>query len=74
MPTVTKTLAFTSNAEGIPDAKVSVFADENLLSFITTGRTDNFGNVTFYLDPGTYYFVTTKAGYSFTNPDIEVVS
>jgi hypothetical protein len=26
------------------------------------------------LDPGTYYFWTEKAGYSFTNPDTEVVS
>ena len=30
--------------------------------------TDNFGNVTFYLDSGTYYVWKQKSGYSFSNP------
>ena len=30
--------------------------------------TDNFGNVTFYLDSGTYYVWKQKPGFNFTNP------
>lgn len=58
----------------LPDVTVIVFSNSALTLLIADGVTDEFGNVTFYLDPGTYYFVSKKAGYSFTNPDIEVVS
>jgi len=40
---------------------------------IASGVTDALGKVTFYLDDGTYYFWSQKAGYNFTNPDIEEV-
>lgn len=33
-----------------------------------TGMTDAFGNVTFMLDPGTYYIWCQRAGINFTNP------
>lgn len=38
-----------------------------------TGTTDAFGNVTFMLDPGTYYIWCQRSGINFTNPtEIEV--
>lgn len=40
-----------------------------------TGVTDAFGNVTFMLDPGTYYVWCQRAGMNFTNPtSIEVTA
>ena len=39
-----------------------------------TTITDNFGNVTFYLDAGTYYVWKQKPLYSFVNPTSIVVS
>ncbi len=39
-----------------------------------TAITDNFGNVTFYLDAGTYYVWKQKPLYSFVNPTSIVVS
>jgi hypothetical protein len=40
---------------------------------VATGLTDAFGNVTFMLDPGTYYVWCQRAGTNFTNPtEIEV--
>lgn len=44
--------------------------DEN----ITTGYTDTSGMVSFWLASGTYDFYSRKNGYSFPNPDTEVVS
>ncbi len=43
-------------------------------NIVASGNTDNFGEVTFWLNPGTYYFWRQKYGYNFTNPDTEVVS
>jgi len=40
---------------------------------VASGVTNALGKVTFYLDAGTYYIWSQKAGYDFTNPDIEVV-
>jgi len=36
--------------------------------------TNASGVVTFYLDAGTYYVWSQKSGWTFTNPDTEVVS
>lgn len=35
--------------------------------------TNDLSQVTFFLNPGTYYFWRQKAGWNFTNPDMEVV-
>lgn len=59
---------------GIPEVRVTVYSDSGLTTAVAFGTTDAFGVIRFYLDPGTYYFVSRKAGYEFTNPDIEVVS
>ena len=40
---------------------------------VASGETDGDGEVTFYLDAGTYYVWVQKAGYDFTNPtEVEV--
>jgi hypothetical protein len=58
----------------IPEVEVTVYSNSSLTAVIATGITDSFGLVTFYLDPGTYYFVSRKSGYNFVNPDIEIVA
>lgn len=61
---------------GVPiaDADIWVTTDIAGLNVIASGRSDNSGNITFYLDAGTYYIWGQKAGYNFANPDTEVVS
>lgn len=72
-------ILFTYNVTGpasvpISGATVRVATDLVGTNVIAEGTTDNFGNVQFYLDAGTYYFFTTKSGYVFANPDTEIVS
>lgn len=58
----------------IADAAVWVTTDAAGDNVIASGRTDQNGIVTFYLDAGTVYVWRKKAGFSFVNPDVEVVS
>jgi len=58
----------------IADAMVWVTSDIGGAHILASGRTDAYGNVTFYLDAGTVYVWCQKAGMNFTNPDTEVVS
>lgn len=66
----------TDNTTGlpIPDADVWVTSDLAGDSVLASGRTDRYGNVTFYLDGGVVYVWSQKSGYNFTNPDTEVVT
>jgi len=59
----------------IPNVQVYAYNSSALAynNLIATATSNNFGVATLYLDPGTYYLVRVKAGYSFTNPDTEVV-
>lgn len=57
----------------IADVLIEVFTEESMQNKVVTGRTDNFGLVTFFLDAGSYYSRATKSGYSFVNPQTEVV-
>lgn len=57
----------------IADVLIEVFTEESMQNKVVTGRTDNFGLVTFFLNPGSYYSRATKSGYSFVNPQTEVV-
>ena len=41
---------------------------------VASGVTNIQGQVDFYLNAGTYYLWSQKAGYDFDNPDVEVVS
>jgi hypothetical protein len=66
----------TDSGTGLPisGADVWVSTDAAGANVIASGNTDLFGNVTFWLDPGTYYFWRQRAGYSFINPDVETVT
>jgi hypothetical protein len=65
----------TSSVDGAPigDARVWVTTDVGGQTVVASGRTDAFGVVTFWLDAGTYYVWRQKSGWSFENPDVEVV-
>lgn len=76
------TYTVTSTAGNVPlaDVKVSIYADSLGVDIVWAGMTDSFGvardeygNLP-SLEPGTYYFFRTKAGYTFFNPDVETVS
>jgi hypothetical protein len=56
------------------DVTVEVYTELAMSNIIAAGITDQYGHVTFYLDTGTVYLKRTKTGYTFTNPDTEVVA
>ncbi len=58
----------------IADAFVRVTTDQAGTNQIAAGYTDQFGAVSFDLDPGTVYLWCTKTGFTFNNPDSEVVA
>lgn len=65
----------------IAGAVVTISTDIAGANVVWSGVTDSFGvarsvatNEVPFLDPGTYSFWTSKPGYSFVNPDTEVVS
>jgi len=70
------TYTLTNSEDGLPiaDADIWVTTDEAGTNVIATGRTDQNGQVTFYLDAGTVYVWRQKSGWDFVNPDVEVVS
>jgi len=70
----TYTLTETGTGDPIADAEIWVTTDLAGNNIVYDGQTDVNGQVTFYLTPGTYYVWRRKAGYTFTNPDTEVVS
>ncbi len=58
----------------VADVTVWVCTDSGGVNVIAQTTTNAFGVATFYLAPGTYYVFCSKSGYSFQNPDTEVVS
>jgi hypothetical protein len=69
------TYTVTSTVSHLPLECVHVWAttDAGGLNLVANGYTDSFGVVTFWLDSGTYYLWSRKAGFTFANPDIEEV-
>lgn len=65
----------TDDVTTFPIGQAVVWATTDIAgnNVIASGQTDDFGNVTFYLDVGTYYFWSKRAGYNFSNPDVETV-
>lgn len=70
------TYTLTSSVDGTPIAQADVWAttDAGGGNVIARGTTDDSGDVTFYLDAGTYYVWRAKSGYEFENPDTEVIT
>jgi len=68
------TLTDSVSALPIADADVWVTTDLAGTNVVASGRTDQSGSVTFYLDAGTVYVWSQKSGYNFSNPDTETVS
>jgi len=71
--TFTYTLTDSGDGTAIPDAAVEVFSDSGLSTLVATGITNASGVVVFYLNAGTYYIQSRKAGYTFVT-DTEVVA
>jgi len=72
--TFTYTLTSSIDSAPIPDAAVWVTTDAAGEEIVASGSTDAAGQVTFYLDAGTYYLWRQKAGWNFSNPDTETVA
>ena len=73
----TFTYTLTSTVGGTPVANAAVWVtttNHPKNNIVASGTTDNIGEVTFYLDPGTYYVWREKSGWNFTNPDTETVA
>ena len=73
---VTFVYTLTSSVDGTPidEADVWVTSDIAGANILASGRTDLAGQVTFYLDVGTHYFFRQRDGWTFINPDVEIVS
>lgn len=63
------------DGSGNPIQGVAVTVTTDVLGTnpIAYGVTDMAGEIDFWLDPGAYYMWSAKSGYTFTNPDTEVV-
>ena len=62
-----------AGATPIPNANVWVTTDVNGTNIVASSVTNDSGEVVFYLDSGsTYYVWKQKAGYTFENPETEV--
>lgn len=70
----TYTLTSSVDASPIADATIWVTSDVLGQTLLASGQTDASGQVTFFLDAGTVYVWRQKSGWSFANPDTEVVS
>ena len=73
---ITFVYTLTNSGSGLPisDALVQAYTEAAMSNLSASGRTAADGTVTFYLTAGTYYLKRTKSGFSFTNPDTEVVA
>lgn len=61
------------DSDPVPDVFVWVTAPSSSI-VLASAYTDETGTVTFFLDAGSYWFYSRKAGYNFTNPDVEAVA
>ena len=73
---IAKVYTITNSVTGLPLADVNVWATTDLagLNTVASGVTNAIGQITFFFDSGvTYYMWRQKDGFTFTNPDIEVM-
>jgi len=70
------TYSLTDAQTGLPIADADVWAtlDTAGTIILASGRTNQAGAITFYLDPGPVYLWRQKSGYNFVNPDVESVA
>lgn len=68
------TLTNSVDASPIADADVWVTSDIAGTNILASGRTDQNGNVTFFLDAGTVFVWRQRSGFDFVNPDQELVA
>ena len=75
VPTGTNTITITidDGTDPIGDVAVYIYDSTNAV-FITSAITNSSGNVTFYLDDGSYQVRLRKSGTTFINPEILIVS
>jgi hypothetical protein len=72
---VTNVITVTVGGTPLQDCDVWVTSDEAGITVVAgTLQTNSGGQVTFFLDAGTYYVWQQKIGYNFTNPDTLVVA
>jgi len=73
---ITYTHTITSSVDSSPISQVDVWVTSDAAgnTVIASGETDGDGEVTFYLDEGTYYLWSQRPGYNFTNPTTITVS
>ena len=73
---ITFTYTLTSSVDSSPIADANVWATTDIGgdNIVASGVTDVSGQVTFYLDAGTYYVWRQKDGWNFVDPDTETVS
>lgn len=70
----TYTLTDSLTSDPVADADVWVSTDSAGSNVVASGRTDQDGEIVFYLDSGTVYIWRQKSGWNFANPDVEVVA
>ncbi|HNY80768.1 MAG TPA: hypothetical protein PKO46_21010 [Sedimentisphaerales bacterium] len=70
------TYTLTDSSTGLPISGAAVWAttDAAGLNIVAYDTTNESGQVTFYISDGTYYIWRQKVGYTFDDPDQEVVS
>lgn len=70
------TYTLTEEGTGLPIADADVWAttDPGGANVKASGRTNQDGKITFFLDAGQVYIWRAKTGWNFQNPDVEVVS
>jgi len=72
--TWTYTLTSSVDASPIADADVWVTSDVQGLNVLASGKTDQNGVVTFFLDAGPVFVWRQRTGFNFDNPDSETVA
>ena len=73
---ITWTYTLTNSVTGLPIADADVWITTDLVgaNIIAQGKSDQYGVTTFQLDAGTVYVWRARSGYTFVNPDTEVVA
>lgn len=72
--TFTYTVTDSVSSDPLQGVEVWISTDASGNNIVFSGFTDSNGQVVAYLDAGTWYVFRAKDGYTFSNPDVEVIS